>query len=179
MANISKEIAALIKEKGGINLDIGCGRNKQPGFVGLDIQELEGVDIVHDWNDIPFPLPDESVINAMASHVVEHIPPHNFGFIKFMNEVWRILKFEGRFAITVPYATSPGMYQDPTHCNFCNERTWLYFDPIAANGLFYSFYTPKPWKIIPITPDSPIPFHVDGNMEVLLEKRREDRSYYE
>jgi SAM-dependent methyltransferase len=174
MAKVSREIAALIKAKGGIRLDIGCGINKQSGFVGMDIQELEGVDIVHDWNDIPYPLPDESVVTILARHVIEHVPPHDFGFIKFMNELWRIMKPEGQLAIVMPYATSPGMYQDPTHCNFCNEITWCYFDPIALNGALYQFYKPKPWKLV----EEP-KFHALGNMEVLLEKRREDRSYYE
>ena len=93
-----------------------------------------------------------------------------------MYEVWRVLKPEGQFAIVMPYAISPGMYQDPTHCNFCNEATWLYFDPLAPklNGMLYSNYRPKPWKILNEVRWDPI-----GNMEVVLEKRREDRSYYE
>ena len=133
-----KTIERLIKDRGGIQLDIGCGRARQPDWVGMDLQDLPGVDIVHDWNDIPWPLPDESCVRAMASHVIEHVPPHNNGFINFMNEVWRVLKPDGQFAIAMPYATSPGMYQDPTHCNFCNERTWLYFDPLdpVESGLY-------------------------------------------
>jgi len=175
MAKVDRKITALLKDKGGIALDIGCGRNKQRGYVGLDIQDFDGVDILHDWNEIPYPLPDESVITTLARHVIEHIPPHNFGFIKFMNEVWRIMQPGGQFAIVMPYATSPGMYQDPTHCNFCNEITWYYFDPLSAGGTFYPFYRPKPWKLL-VDPPYYIP---DGNMEVLLEKRREDKSYYE
>ena len=92
-----------------------------------------------------------------------------------MNEVWRILKFDGQFAVSLPYGTSPGMLQDPTHVNFCNEHTWLYFDPLEtrANGTLYPFYTPKPWKITNLFWD-PV-----GNMEVLMVKRREDVSYYD
>ena len=29
----------------GIRLDIGCGANKQPNFVGIDLRPLPGVDI--------------------------------------------------------------------------------------------------------------------------------------
>ena len=168
-------VKALIKEKGGILLDIGCGANRQPSYVGMDIRELEGVDIVHDWNKIPWPLPDESVIRALASHVIEHVPPHNFGFINFMDEVWRVMKPEGQFAIAMPYALSPGMFQDPTHCNFCNETTWTYFDPLETklNGALYRIYRPKPWKIVRLFWDTM------ANMEVMLEKRKDDRSYYE
>ncbi|MHC4752908.1 MAG: class I SAM-dependent methyltransferase [Planctomycetota bacterium] len=172
---VDKAVQALIKSKGGIQLDIGSGHNKQPGWVGMDIQAFEGVDIVHNFLEYPWPLPDECAIRAIASHVVEHVPPHNFGFINFMNEVWRVMKPDGQFAISMPYATSPGMYQDPTHCNFCNENTWLYFDPLEkkSNGLLYKFYQPKPWRLTELFWDP------TGNMEVLLTKRREDRSYYE
>ena len=176
------EIQDLLQQRGGIKLDIGCGHNKHgPEWVGLDGQELEGVDIVHDFNVHPWPLPDECVIQAICSHVIEHIPPvvvtmegTRFPFIEFMDEVWRILLPDGQFAISLPYGTSPGMLQDPTHCNFCNENTWLYFDPLEnkAGGTLYPFYRPKPWKLETLFWDP------TGNIEVLLTKRREDKSYH-
>lgn len=158
----------LFKAKSGIRLDIGCGANKQPGFVGMDIRSLEGVDIVHDFEVYPWPIPDCSVILAIASHVVEHVNPANFGFVKFMDEVWRISQVDGQFAIATPYAGSFGYFQDPTHVNPCNEATWAYFAPEHPSNL-YSIYTPKPWKINQLTWD------ISGNMEVLLTKIAEEQ----
>lgn len=176
-----KEIERLLKESGGISLDIGCGEHKQPTFVGMDIRAVDGVDIVHDFEEFPWPLPDESCIRAMASHVIEHINPAKFGMINFMNEVWRVLKYDCQFWISVPYAGSKGYWQDPTHINGCVEATWAYFDPLASSaydqpgkfGTLYGIYKPKPWRIDTLNWDVP------GNMEVVLEKRREDRSYVE
>ena len=74
--------------------------------------------------------------------------------------------------IAVPYAGSQGYFQDPTHCNPCNEVTWAYFDPLDRSGL-WGIYKPKPWKIIA---DS-LSWNVNGNMEVVLEKRLIDKSY--
>lgn len=167
-------IAHLLKTRGGIQLDIGCGNHKQPGYVGMDIQALPGVDIVHDWNVMPWPLPDECVIRVLCSHVIEHVAPHNFGFIRFMDELWRVMMADGQLAISMPYATSHGMFQDPTHCNFCNETTWLYFDPLEhkTNGGLYRIYRPKPWKIVELYWDP------SANMEVLMMKRLDDRSYH-
>lgn len=172
-----KSIAEILEERQGIQLDIGCGEHKQPGYVGLDIQPLEGVDIVHDWLNIPWPLPDACVLRAIASHVIEHVPRvlymeggTRWMFIDFMDEVWRVLHPEGQFALAFPYCISPGFYQDPTHVNPCNETTWLYFDPetpIDNPGLFWNFYKPKPWKIMDMAWDP------SGNMEVLLRKRVE------
>ena len=168
-----KDILALLKRQNqGIKLDIGCGENKQEGFVGMDIRPGAGVDIVQDLETFPWPLPDESVSLAVSSHVLEHINPHKFVFMNLMNEVWRILKPGGRFAIAVPYAGSPGYWQDPTHVNGINENTFHYFDPLSRTGL-YGIYRPKPWKIV----DGTLTWNVAGNLEVILEKRKIDRSY--
>lgn len=177
-------IEQLLKDRSGIQLDIGCGGYPQPGFVGLDIRDLPGVDIVWDVNTHPWPLPDESVIRAICSHLVEHIPPvaydfvekkTHFLFIEFMDEVWRILKPDAQFAIALPHGYSPGQLQDPSHINASNEATWAYFDPLEPNtqGLLYKIYKPNPWKLEHIS------FSPVENMEVILRKRRKDPSYYE
>jgi predicted SAM-dependent methyltransferase len=118
-----REWEGILKEYGGIRLDIGCGANKQPNFVGIDMRDLPGVDIVHDVEQVPWPLPDECVIVAICSHLVEHINPHGGGFIRFMDECWRVLKPDAQLAIITPYAGSPGYWQDPTHCNGRKENT--------------------------------------------------------
>ena len=143
---ISSDVTELLKQNNGIRLDIGCGANKNPGFVGLDIRELPGVDIVHDIESYPWPLPDESVLMATCSHLVEHINPARFGFINFMDEIWRVMKVGGSLAIATPHGSSSFYIQDPTHCNPCNAVTFAYFDPMHPSGL-YNIYRPKPWLI--------------------------------
>lgn len=145
-------------------LDIGCGGNKQKGFIGIDKRKLPGVDIAHDLETFPWPLPDNCCEIAIASHVVEHISPKVM--LDFMDEVWRILDVGGEFCIAVPYAGSRGYWQDPTHQNGCNEVTWQYFDPEYP---LYGIYTPKPWKI---KKGFPV-YQVQGNLEVILTKLTE------
>jgi hypothetical protein len=164
----------MLREKSGIRLDIGCGAGKQgPDWVGMDKQALPGVDIVHDWNVYPWPLPDECVLVAIASHVVEHVNPADGGFLRWMDEVWRVLRYDGEFAIATPHGASSGYLQDPTHCNPCNEATWAYFDPLEPNsgGALYKFYRPRPWRIKFLS------WNPAANIEVVLVKRRLDRSY--
>lgn len=156
-------VDALLKKNSGIFLDIGCGAAKQPGWVGIDLRDLPGVDIVHDVEEYPWPLPDECVKMAKASHLVEHINPHKFGFVNFMDEVWRVMKVEGEFAISLPHGSSQGFIQDPTHCNPCNEATWDYFCPDRPSELYY-IYTPKPWRVKYLTANP------SANMEVVLVK---------
>lgn len=172
----------LLAKKAGIQLDIGCGASKQSeAWVGMDIRNLPGVDIVHDFNVHPWPLPDECCNMILASHVLEHVPgvaiidgKTRFLFVEFMDEAWRILKPDGKFAIAVPHGSSQGFLQDPTHVNAMNEARWAYFDPLHPSGL-YKIYKPKPWKIADGFPQ----WNPSANMEVLLIKRREDRSYYD
>lgn len=65
----------IIAENSGAKLDIGCGQNKQPGFVGMDVTPYPGVDIVHDATMFPWPIPSDTVSLITASHFFEHIPP--------------------------------------------------------------------------------------------------------
>lgn len=160
----------VIKENSGIRLDIGCGHNKQEGFVGMDRQSMNGtVDIVHDWNDIPWPFPDGSVLVAVASHVIEHVNPADGGFLRWMDELWRVMKEGGEVALSLPHGSSQGYLQDPTHCNACNEATFAYFDPEEPNtgGLLWQFYKPKPWRIKYLS------WSPAGNIEVVLVKRED------
>lgn len=156
----------------GIQLDIGCGASKTPGFVGMDIQDLPGVDIRHDWNVHPWPLPDACAIRAVASHVIEHVPKvvidqgrTRFPLIEFMNETWRVLKPGGEFALALPHGRSDGYMQDPTHASAINEAMFAYFDP---GHPFYNFYRPRPWRVKFIN------WSPAGNIEVVLAKLEQE-----
>lgn len=153
-----------------MELDIGCGRNKWPGAVGLDRQPLDGVDIVHDVFCRPWPLPAGSVRRAYCHHFLEHVPRVMVGpegtsypFLEFMNEAWRILAPEGELCIEMPLGDSQAFLQDPTHCNPCNAATFLYFDPEDPARL-WDLYRPKPWRIVSN-------LAADGSLTVILAKR--------
>ena len=152
-----------------IKLDIGCGNHKDPGWGGMDIQRLPDVDIVHDLNIHPWPLEADSVDEAKAWHIIEHIPPvcvtekgTRRPFIEFMNECWRVLKVGGKLDIETPYGSSDGFMHDPTHCNQVDEITFEHFDSQYTR---YRTYLPRPWTIMDLR------WTRDGNVNVILEKR--------
>ena len=150
-----------IRERKGIRLDVGCGEGKQPGFIGMDIRQLPGVDLVHDIEVFPWPLTNASCVLIVCSHVVEHIKP--WFSIPFMNECWRVLEEHGELAISTPYPGSRGFWQDPTHCNGWSEATFQYFDPSYP---LYQIYKPRPWAI---RKGFPV-WQANGNLEVVLVK---------
>ena len=165
---ISKKTKSILNKRKLSYVDIGCGGNKQgPEWYGIDYRALPGVDLVQDLEKFPWKVPSESFHTAISNHVIEHINPSHGIFINFMNEAWRILKPGGEIIIGAPYATSVGMFRDPTHCNFINEETWSYFDPEDQlyHGSLYHIYSPLPWRIKINT------WHSSGNIEVVLVKR--------
>jgi len=48
---------AVLEANRAVRLDLGCGPNKQHGFIGVDAVALEGVDIVCDLESHPWPFP--------------------------------------------------------------------------------------------------------------------------
>ena len=121
------------KDPKELKIDLACGKNKKEGFTGIDIAPGKGVDIVHDLNKYPWPLKDNSVDEVNISHYVEHTPD----LIKFMNELYRIMKPGGKCEIVAPYYSSMRAWQDPTHVRAISEATFLYFNQewLKTNGL--------------------------------------------
>ena len=91
-------------------LDIGCGRRKLPGAIGVDFLELPGVDIVTDLNKrLPFEDAQFDVVHS--NQVLEHIP----NVIGLMEEMHRLLRPSGIVVAHVPYFRSSWAACDPTH----------------------------------------------------------------
>lgn len=166
-------ISAVLDAGRTLRLDLGCGEHKQDGFVGIDIRPLAGVDIVCDLESYPWPLPDGCASLLMAAHLVEFIDPSRGGLLRFMDEAWRVLRYDGRFIATTWYPGTRPFYADPCHINAVNEVTWSYFDPLdERSGMqAYRVYRPKPWRIEHLN------WNETGTLEVSLIKRREDASY--
>jgi predicted SAM-dependent methyltransferase len=71
----------------GLVLDIGCGKNKTPGAIGLDSRPFPGVDIVADLEG-KLPIPDNTYDVVYANQVLEHV----YDLVGLMHELHRILK---------------------------------------------------------------------------------------
>ena len=110
-------------------LDVGCGGRKLPGSVGMDILKLPCVDVVHSFNQVPWPFADHSFDLVFLNHALEHVGD----VVAVMNEIHRVLKPGGRAVIQVPYFRCADAYNDPTHTHFFTARTLDYF--IAGSGL--------------------------------------------
>jgi SAM-dependent methyltransferase len=70
-----------------IHLNLGCGENIRDGFLNIDKERIDGVNILLDL-DSPLPFKDNSVDGVVLSHIMAHIKHPR----KLMKEVDRILK---------------------------------------------------------------------------------------
>ncbi len=95
-------------------LDIGCGKNKIPGALGLDIDAGLHPDILHDLNSYPYPIRDNAFNKIYAQHVTEHLDDP----LKFSQECRRILKPGGSIFIETPHFSSRVAYFKPGHKRF-------------------------------------------------------------
>lgn len=111
-------------------LDIGCGKNKKPGFTGVDQYAMEGVDIVCDLRK-KWEFEDSSIEEVHCSHFLEHLTATERVF--FFNELYRVLKPSCKATLVAPHWASNRAYGDPTH-------QW----PPVAEMMFY--YLSKEWR---------------------------------
>src|SRR5437660_11737170 len=79
-------------------LDIGCGRNKIPGAVGIDKGPLPGVAVIHDLNSYPYPFDDDSFDEIYAIRVIEQLD----SLVSAMEEIHPSAKPDGKVIIVTP-----------------------------------------------------------------------------
>jgi len=80
-------------------LDIGCGKNKRSGFIGIDKFKAPAVDIVLDLETEKLPFENETIDYVVADSFLEHLNSIEF----VLSEAWRVMKKEAVFEVTVPY----------------------------------------------------------------------------
>lgn len=97
-----------------LKLDVGCGDNKLDGYFGVDMEPLNGVDLVLDLEKEPLPFGDESVDEIYCSHFLEHVNNP----IAIMREFHRVLKVNGLLTIIVPH------YKNPHSYHFTHRTYW-------------------------------------------------------
>jgi len=95
-------------------LDIGCGKRKLKGALGIDKQEESEADVVHDLNIFPWPLETNGFDIIIAQHILEHLNDIS----KVMNEIYRVSKPHSILVIQAPYFRSVEAFTDLTHKHF-------------------------------------------------------------
>lgn len=114
-------------------LNLGSGYRKINGWINLDIRPECEPDIVCNVEE-GLPFEDNSISEIRCWDFLEHI--HIGKTIFVMEEIYRVLKPEGRLEFFVPSTDGRGAFQDPTHVSFWNRNSFFYFSDDAHRNLY-------------------------------------------
>ncbi|MFH6955658.1 class I SAM-dependent methyltransferase [Pseudoalteromonas sp. XMcav1-K] len=108
-------------------VDLGCGRKKIEGSIGVDFSSLSDADISLDLNTEKLPFENDSIDYFFSSHTLEHLTVE--GFLNVISEVYRCLKPSGQFLLLVPYYQVDVNFANIFHNNQIafNEHTFRFF----------------------------------------------------
>jgi len=106
-------------------LDLGCGKKKRSGAIGVDYSNRHGADVIHDLNIFPYPFKESSADYVFLDNVLEHLNNP----MRVMEEVYRVAKPGAVIKVIVPYFRSPWAFVDPTHRTFYTTNSFAYYDP--------------------------------------------------
>jgi len=115
-------------------LDVGCGINKFPGAIGIDINPATAADVICNLDRFPYPFADGTFDRLRAIHVIEHLAD----VIRAMEEFHRLVRPGGRVRIETPHYTDFSSFCDPTHKHHLNSYSFRYF---GANDAGFGYYT--------------------------------------
>lgn len=85
-----------------MQIDLGCGKNKIKGCVGIDGDPSTHADIIVDFEKNPIPLADNSSDKIFSKQVFEHLEDP----VKVLKELYRVSKPGGQIFIEVPHYSS-------------------------------------------------------------------------
>lgn len=120
-------------------LNLGCGVQKRPDSLNVDIRPGVEPDLVWDLEQRPYPLPRNHFEHIWALDVVEHLS----SIQDFMEEAWELLAPGGILEITTPHFSCPNSFTDPTHRHHLGYFSFDYFTDDSP----WSFYSHVRFKI--------------------------------
>ena len=117
---------------------IGCGNSRRKKltlgeFTWTDLTTIDhdpncGADIIHDLDETPWPVEDNSFDEIHAYEVLEHLGQQGDykAFFSHFGEIWRILKPGGKLFATCPSYKSMWAWGDPSHVRVLTPGTMLF-----------------------------------------------------
>lgn len=93
----------------------------------MDAEPLELPDVLCDLGRSEWPWPDNSVDEAVASHILEHLPGESF--FHFMRELYRVCKHNATVKVALPWPRHDIYINDPTHYRPITPGTLILFSP--------------------------------------------------
>ena len=122
------------------SVDLGCGPNKVEGCFGVDNYQFEGVDLICDLNQYPWPIDDNSFDVVYARQIIEHITDA----VAFLKEIHRIGKPGAEVHIETPHFSAASSWGDITHLRHLSAKWHASF----TRPKHYLFYKLPEFKLV-------------------------------
>ena len=139
-----------------MQLNLGCGVNKKPGYINVDKFPQCEPDVVMDLELTPWTFKDNEVDGILLNHVLEHLGKDVDVFFGVMKEMYRVCKNGAIIEINVPH---------PRHDNFINDPTHVRIITPELLGLF-SKKNCEAWKRLNAA-NSPLALYLDVDFELV------------
>lgn len=122
------------KPVGTRHLHLGCGPKYLPGFVNIDANPRQRLDL---WLDVRngLPFPSNSVDSVYSTHMFEHFFSGELN--KLLSECWRVLKPGGGVRLVVPNLASAIMAYNQGRSEWFSDSFPRRFDSVG--GRFANF----------------------------------------
>lgn len=114
-----------IRYQGARILDVGCGRRKFPGAIGIDVHSNVSADIRHDLDQLPWPLEGDAFDLVLIRHCLEHLKD----VVATVEELYRLTKPGGTIVVEVPHFSWCEAYTHSGHIHFFSGGSLDYFHP--------------------------------------------------
>lgn len=159
----SPDMVAKIKQHSKLNL--GCGHQKLKGWTNIDFEPSEAPDMVINLGVEDWPFPTDSVDEALAHHILEHLTTDEF--FHFMRELYRVLKPNAICSLALPHPRHNVYINDPTHQHPVTPDTIAMF--CQAN--FRNMIEKTGGRLTPFFRYERIDFDMQGNLNCVLDER--------
>ena len=136
----AEQLATKNRSESCRTLDVGCGKYKIPGAIGIDRSSGPGVDVLYDLDEYPWPFPDSSFDRVVCRHVLAHLQ----NVVRAIEELHRITCPGGLVEIVTPHFSSDNAFTDITSRWFFGYRSMDYF---SANRNCRYRYSQKEFRL--------------------------------
>jgi SAM-dependent methyltransferase len=119
-------------------LDIGCGRGKYPGAIGVDMSPASQADVLCDWTKT-LPFADGTFDAVRMIHIIEEVDD----IFRMLKEVHRVAKNGAIVTIVTPHYTDHASYCSPAHRWHLSSFSFWFFSDKPAQ---YDYYAPAEYR---------------------------------
>lgn len=119
-------------------LDIGCGRKKYPGAIGIDMSPAGQADVLCDWTKT-LPFRDNTFEQVRMIHIIEEVDD----IFRMLGEAHRVARPGARVVIVTPHYTDHASYCSPAHrWHLSSFSFWFLSDQPKE----YDYYAPAQYR---------------------------------